>query len=262
METINKKITPALFVSHGSPMNAIAKNKYTSDLNKIGEQLFDVSAVVVISAHWETNGISITSSETLSTYHDFRGFPQELFDVEYPAKGALQLIPVIEKLVGEPIKHNSQRGLDHGAWSMLVHLFPKGNIPVLQLSLDRTKTFEQHYELAKKLFPLREQNVLVLLSGNLTHNISSADFRNVDAKPTEWAEQFDETIKKAFLQNDYNTLINIKDKSDVYRMNHPTDDHFIPLLYLMGLESENDKVEFPHMSWQHATISMRHILLN
>ncbi len=262
METINKKITPALFVSHGSPMNAIAKNKYTNDLNKIGEQLFNVSAVVVISAHWETNGISITSSETLSTYHDFRGFPQELFNVEYPAKGALHLIPEIEKLVGEPIKHDSKRGLDHGAWSMLVHLFPKGNIPVLQLSLDRTKTFDQHYELAKKLFPLREQNVLILLSGNLTHNISSADFSNVDAKPTEWAEQFDETIKKVFLQNDYNTLINIKNVSNVYKMNHPTDDHFIPLLYLMGLERENDKVEFPHMSWQHATISMRHILLN
>lgn len=262
MNTKDKKITPALFVSHGSPMNAIAQNAYSRDLNKIGEQLSNVSAILVISAHWETTGISITSSETLTTVHDFGGFPQELFDVEYPVKGALHLIPEIEKLIGEPIKHDSQRGLDHGAWSMLIHLFPNGNIPVLQLSLDRTKTFEQHYELAKKLSPLREQNVLILLSGNLTHNISSADFRNIDAKPVEWAEQFDETIKKAFLQNDSKTLINIKNESDVYRINHPTDDHFIPLLYLMGLESENDKVEFPHMSWQHATLSMRHILLN
>lgn len=256
------QITPALFVSHGSPMNAIAQNEYSRDLNQIGEQLSNVSAILVISAHWETNGINITSSEHLSTYHDFGGFPKELFDVEYPVKGALHLIPKIERLVGEPINHDSQRGLDHGAWSMLIHLFPKGNIPVLQLSLDRTKTFEQHYKFAKKLAPLREQNVLILLSGNLTHNISNADFKNVDAKPVDWALKFDETIKTAFLNNDVDTLVNIKKVSNEYKMNHPSDDHFIPLLYLMGLENENDKVEFPHMSWQHATLSMRHILLN
>ena len=262
METTNKKITPALFVSHGSPMNAIAQNEYTNDLNKIGEKLSHVSAILVISAHWETNGISITSSETLSTYHDFGGFPQELFDVEYPVKGALHLIPEIEKLVGEPIKHDSQRGLDHGAWSMLVHLFPNGNIPVLQLSLDRTKTFEQHYELAKKLAPLREQNVLILLSGNLTHSLSYANMSDVNAKPFDWAVNFDETIKTAFLNNEASTLVNIKTLSKDYKMNHPSDDHFIPLLYLMGVENKNDKVEFPHMSWQHATLSMRHILFN
>ena len=261
MET-TKHITPALFVSHGSPMNAIAKNAYTNDLNKIGEQLSNVSAILVISAHWETYGTYITSSETLPTYHDFGGFPQELFDVEYPVKGALHLIPEIEKLIEEPLKQDSKRGLDHGAWSMLVHLFPKGNIPVLQMSLDRNKTFEQHYELAKKLAPLRKQNVLILLSGNLTHNFSHADFRNIDAKPIDWAIKFDETIKNAFLNNDADTLVNIEKKSDVYKINHPSNDHYLPLLYLMGVRNENDIVEFPHMSWQHATLSMRHILLN
>ncbi|HLC82940.1 MAG TPA: class III extradiol ring-cleavage dioxygenase, partial [Bacteroidia bacterium] len=204
------QITPALFVSHGSPMNAIAQNEYSRDLNKIGETLRNVSAILVISAHWETNGISITSSENLSTYHDFGGFPQELFDVEYPVKGALDLIPEIEKLVGEPIKHDAQRGLDHGAWSMLVHLFPKGNVPVLQLSLDRTKTFEQHYELAKKLAPLRKQNILILLSWNLTHSLSYANMSDVNAKPFDWAINFDETIKNAFLNHDAKTLVNIK----------------------------------------------------
>lgn len=256
------QITPALFVSHGSPMNAVAQNEYTNDLNKIGIKLNNVDAILVISAHWETNGISITSSENLSTYHDFGGFPEELFKVEYPVKGALHLIPVIENLVGERIKHDSQRGLDHGAWSMLVHLFPKGNIPVLQLSLDKTKTFDQHFQLAKKLAPLREQNILILLSGNLTHNISSADFGNQNAEPIDWAIKFDETIKNAFLNNDSNTLVNIKTVSKEYKMNHPSDDHYIPLLYLMGVEKENDVVTFPHMSWQHATLSMRHILLN
>ncbi|OFY94395.1 MAG: hypothetical protein A3K10_02025 [Bacteroidetes bacterium RIFCSPLOWO2_12_FULL_31_6] len=261
MET-KKQITPALFVSHGSPMNAIAQNAYSGDLNKIGEQLSDVSAILVISAHWETTGISITSSETLSTYHDFGGFSNELFEVEYPVKGALHLIPEIEKLVGEPIKQDSKRGLDHGAWSMLIHLFPKGNIPVLQLSLDRTKTFVQHYQLAKKLAPLREQNVLILLSGNLTHNFSHADFTNIDAEPIDWAIKFDDTIKNAFLNNDADTLVNIDKKSYVFKINHPSNDHFIPLLYLMGLRNENDTVTFPHMSWQHATMSMRHIMLN
>lgn len=260
MET--KIISPALFVSHGSPMNAIAENAYTNDLNKIGEQLKSVSAILIISAHWETNGIHITSSETLPTYHDFGGFPQALFDVEYPVKGALHLIPEIEKLIGETLMQDSKRGLDHGAWSMLVHLFPKGNIPVLQMSLDRNKTFAQHYELAKKLAPLREKNVLILMSGNLTHNISKADFRNIEAKPFEWAIKFDETIKDAFLNNDVDTLVNIEKKSEVYKINHPSNDHYLPLLYLMGVRNENDKVTFPHMSWQHATMSMRHILLN
>jgi 4,5-DOPA dioxygenase extradiol len=261
MNTVEKNITPALFVSHGSPMNAIAENAYTSDLNKIGEQLKNVNAVLVISAHWETNGIYVTSSETLSTYHDFRGFPSELFAVEYPVKGALDLIPVIEKLIGEPLQHDSKRGLDHGAWSMLVHLFPEATIPVLQLSLDRKKTFEQHYELARKLAPLREQNVLILMSGNLTHNFSHLDFSNMDAQPVDWALKFDTTIKDAFLNNDPQTLINIKKISDVYQINHPSDDHYIPLLYLMGVRNEKDKVIFPHMSWQYGTMSMRHILL-
>ncbi len=259
---MNTQVTPALFVSHGSPMNAIAQNDYSADLNKIGEELKNVSAILVISAHWETNGLSITSSENLSTYHDFGGFPDELFAVSYPVKGALHLLPEIEKLAGEPIKRDDKRGLDHGAWSMLVHLFPKGNVPVIQLSLDRTKSFQQHYELAKKLAPLREQNVLILLSGNLTHNIQQADMRNINAKPFLWVEEFDETIKNAFLKNDHHTLVNIKIESAVYKINHPSDDHFMPLLYLMGLQRDKDKVTFPHMSWQHATLSMRHILLS
>lgn len=259
---MEKHLTPALFVSHGSPMNAIAENAYTNDLNKIGEELKNVSAILVISAHWETNGVCVTDSENISTYHDFGGFPKALFDVEYPVKGALNLIPEIEKLIGESIKRDSKRGLDHGAWSMLKHLFPKGNIPVLQLSLDRSKTFEQHYDLAKKLAPIRELNVLILLSGNMTHNFSHADFGNIDAKPIDWAIQFDETIKNAFLSNDASTLVNIEKTSDVYRINHPTNDHYLPLLYLMGIKNEKDKISFPHMSWQHATMSMRHILLN
>ena len=262
MKSSSKHIAPALFVSHGSPMNAIAENVYTNDLRKIGEQLENVSAVLVISAHWETNGIYVTDSEKLSTFHDFAGFPKELFEVEYPAKGATNLIPEIEKLLGEPLHKDKKRGLDHGAWSMLKHLFPKADIPVLQLSLDRKKTFKQHYDLATKLAPLREKNVLILLSGNVTHNFSHIDFNNIDAKPLDWALQFDDIIKNAFLKNDESTLVYIKHKNDVYPLNHPTDDHFIPLLYLMGVRNMKDQVTFPHISWQHGTLSMRHILFN
>lgn len=257
----SKHLTPALFVSHGSPMNAIAENKYTRDLNELGKQLSSASAILVISAHWETNGIYVTGSENLSTYHDFGGFPEKLFTVNYPAKGALHLISKLEELIGEPVLRDVKRGLDHGAWSMLLHLFPKGDIPVLQLSLDQNRTFEQHYELAKKLAPLREQNVLILLSGNLTHNFSHADFRNIDAAPFDWALKFDDTIKTAFVNNDAETIVNIDKVSDVYKINHPTKDHYLPLIYLMGVRYESDKVTFPHMSWQHATMSMRHILL-
>jgi 4,5-DOPA dioxygenase extradiol len=262
MNTTVEHITPSLFLSHGSPMNAIEHNVYTQDLKKIGNELKNVNAVLVISAHWETNGIYITDSEKLSTYHDFGGFPKELFAVEYPAKGALHLIPEIEKLIGEPLKRETKRGLDHGAWSMLVHLFPEANIPVLQLSLDHNKSFEQHYRLAKKLAPLREQNVLILMSGNVTHNFSHINFKNIDAKPLDWALKFDEIIKNAFLNNDAEALVNIKKTSDVYSINHPSDDHYIPLLYLMGVKNPIDKVTFPHMSWQYGTMSMRHILLN
>ncbi|MFL5763783.1 MAG: dioxygenase [Bacteroidia bacterium] len=261
MET-SAHFTPALFVSHGSPMNAIAQNEYTRDLEKLGHDLRSVNAVLVISAHWETNGIHVTASENLSTYHDFGGFPEQLFAVQYPVKGALSLIPELEKLIGEPVIRDAKRGLDHGAWSMLVHLFPEGGIPVLQMSLDRTKSFREHYELAKRLIPLRMQNVLILLSGNLTHNISNADFRNADAKPFDWALKFDNIVREAFVNNDAETLVNIEQVSDVYKMNHPTKDHYLPLLYLAGVRVKSDRASFPHMSWQHATLSMRHILLN
>jgi 4,5-DOPA dioxygenase extradiol len=257
-----KNITPALFVSHGSPMNAIAENQYTADLNSLGKQFKNVSAILVISAHWETNGIHVTAAENLSTYHDFGGFPEKLFAVEYPVKGALSLIPKLEKLIAEPVTRDAKRGLDHGAWSMLVHLFPDREIPVIQMSLDRNKSFEEHYKLAKRLAPLRKENILILMSGNLTHNFSHADFRNIDAKPLEWALKIDDTIKTAFENNDAETLVNIDKVSDVYRINHPTKDHYLPLIYLAGVRNENDKVSFPHMSWQHATMSMRHILLN
>jgi 4,5-DOPA dioxygenase extradiol len=259
---LHHHITPALFVSHGSPMNAVAENKYTQDLNAIGNKLKDVSAILVVSAHWETNGLFATASDELSTYHDFRGFPEELFAVKYPVKAALDLIPEIEKLTGDVIQRDTKRGLDHGAWSMLVHLFPDKHVKVLQLSIDRNKTFAEHLEFAKKLAPLREKNVLILASGNMTHNFSHINFSNENASPLEWAVQFDELVKNAFLNNDPEKLVRIKDQAELYRINHPTDDHFIPLLYLMGLRNENDKVEFPHMSWQYGTMSMRHILLN
>ena len=262
MENISNHIAPALFVSHGSPMNAVAENSYTQDLRKTGKQLENVNAVVVLSAHWETNGIYVTDSEKLSTVHDFGGFPKELFEVQYPANGALFLIPKIEKLIGESLIRDKKRGLDHGAWSMLKHIFPQANIPVLQMSLDKTKTFEEHFELAKKLAPLREQNVLILLSGNVTHNFSHINFENINAKPLDWALQFDETIKNIFLNSDETALININKNNTIYKLNHPTDDHFIPLLYLMGVKNKTDKVTFPHMSWQYGTMSMRHILLS
>ncbi len=243
-------------------MNAIANNDYTRDLRKIGEELKNVSAILVISAHWETDGIYVTDSEILSTIHDFGGFPKELFEVQYPVKGAVNLIPELEKLIAEPINRDNKRGLDHGAWSMLIHLFPKANIPVLQLSLNRSKTFKEHYELAKRLAPLREQNVLIVLSGNVTHNFSHINFGNIGAKPMDWAIQFDNTIKKLFLENEETSLIDINKTSNVYQLNHPTDDHFIPLLYLMGVKNKYDKVIFPHISWQYGVMSMRHILLN
>ena len=257
-----KNITPSLFVSHGSPMNAIENNAYTRDLNLVGKTLKSVDAILVISAHWETNGLYITDSEILPTYHDFRGFPKELYAIEYPVKAALNLIPEIEKLIGEPLKRESKRGLDHGAWSMLLHLFPEANIPVLQLSLDSSKTFEQHLELAQKLAPLRNQNILILMSGNITHNFSHLNFENEKVKPFDWALQFDEQIQKAFLTNDSNALLDLKNNKELFAINHPTDDHFIPLLYLMGLKTKEDQVTFPHMSWQYGTLSMRHILLN
>lgn len=254
----NNKI-PVLFVSHGSPMNAIDKNEFTQSLQKTGKEIFSnfkIDYIISISAHWITNGSYITINKDMPTIHDFWGFPKELYKIQYPAKGDPDFAHQIAKEFSLHI--TEEWGLDHGSWSILKWLLPEPVIPILQISLDSRKTFKEHFDFAHSLGILKNRNVLFLCSGNVTHNLSLVDFYDIDAEPENWAKMFDETIKQIFLDKDYNKLIYIQ-KDPLFLIAHPEPSHYIPLLYFAGLDTENH-LEFIYEGFQYKTLSMRSMI--
>ena len=202
---------PTLFIGHGSPMNALAENHFSKFLNRKGQALTGPSAILMISAHWETAGTKVLSVSQPQTIHDFSGFPKELYQVQYPAAGDLALAARIAALARQAqIQTSTDWGLDHGTWSVLTHLFPQANIPVLQLSLNVQLKPRQHFELAQELKKLRSEGVLIMGSGNITHNLSQLDWRP-NPRPMDWAIEFDEIIKKALVERNYQILFsNVK----------------------------------------------------
>lgn len=229
---------PAIFFGHGSPMNAIEKNRYTKIWTEITEKISPPKAILVISAHYETIGTKITSSEKLKTIHDFYGFPQELFNVKYEPLGDVKLAERIQKLIPE-LQLDPSWGIDHGAWSILLHTHPSATIPVVQLSIDKNKTPRQHYELAKKLRTLRD-DVLIIGSGNVVHNLGVIKWHAKD--PYDWAIKFDSEIKKALLEKDHEKIIEFQRLAGA-ALAVPSSEHFIPLLYILAQQMENEKVE-------------------
>ena len=204
--TAERHRMPALFVGHGNPMNAIEHNRFYSSWEALGQQLPRPKAVLCISAHWQTPGVRLTASERPETIHDFRGFPKALFAVEYPARGDPDLARRIADLLSDHRAGlDSARGLDHGAWSILVAMYPNADVPVVQLSLDATQPAAFHYNLAKQLAPLREEGVLVLGSGNIVHNLRRFSFDN--AEPLDWAVEFDEEVKRRIVSREHEGLI-------------------------------------------------------
>jgi len=245
METL--KITeqmPMLFLGHGSPMNAIEENEFVTGFRNIAKSIPKPTAILCISAHWVTKGTFVTAMETPETIHDFGGFPQELFEVQYPAPGSPELAEEVKHIVTKTdIGMDSQWGLDHGAWSVIKHLYPNADVPVIQFSLDFNKTPHDHYDLGKELSSLRWKGVLIIGSGNMVHNLRDVDWINPD-KGYVWAEAANEEFKKLILANDHESLIHYKELGNEIQQAIPTPEHYLPMLYILGLKQENESVSF------------------
>ncbi|MEJ2248162.1 MAG: 4,5-DOPA dioxygenase extradiol [Candidatus Lokiarchaeota archaeon] len=254
---------PVLFIGHGSPMNIISDNKFTQDMRKLGKKLPKPKQILVISAHWLTSGTKVLSSQKPRTIYDFYGFPKELYQIEYPSLGSPDLAKLIcDNLNSYDVKSDDTWGYDHASWSILKHMYPKANIPVLELSLDYgfnrwdLKSIEYHYQLAEKLAFLRDQGVLIIGSGNIVHNLGMIDY-DVDAPVKEWAKQLDEAVKENILNHNHRELVNFKKMGDVARLGIPTWDHYLPLIYTIALQKKDDHITFVHKGFQHGSISMR-----
>jgi 4,5-DOPA dioxygenase extradiol len=236
---------PVLFLGHGSPMNAIEQNEFVTGFRNIGKTIPKPNAIVCVSAHWETRGTFVTAMEKPQTIHDFGGFPQTLFDVQYPAPGSPDLAKQTKSLIKKTeVGLDDKWGLDHGAWSVIKHLYPKADVPVIQMSLDYYQTPQYHYELAKELKSLREKGVLIIGSGNMVHNLGMLawDKLNEDEYGFDWALEARAKMKSFILNGDYQSLINYKSQGKPFELSIPSPEHYLPLLYALALKEKNENV--------------------
>ena len=234
---------PVLFLGHGSPMNAIEDNQFVRGFKKIAETLPLPKAILCVSAHWFTNGTRVMAMEMPETIHDFGGFPPALYAVQYPAKGDPVLARETQQLLSPvKVKLDQDWGLDHGAWSVIKHLYPEANVPVIQLSIDYTQPATYHYELAQRLSSLRDKGILIIGSGNIIHNLRLVDFNNMDKDNYgyDWAIEAHESINTFLQDGNYTPLINYEKQSRAYQLAIPTPDHYLPLIYTLGLQQKNE----------------------
>ena len=259
---MKENIMPALFVGHGSPMNAIEKNRFSETWKNLAQTLPKPKAIVGISAHWETNGTFVTAMENPKTIHDFGGFPRQLFEVQYPAKGNIELAKkIVQTVKSKEIKTDmSNWGLDHGIWSVLVHMYAEAEIPVIQISLDRYAKPEQHYELGKELSTLREEGILFICSGNIVHNLRLVDWRNQNNE-YDWAKNVSEAIKSKITSHNHQSLIDFDSNNNEFKLAINSAEHYIPLLYLLGLERSEDEIEFFNDEIVMGSLSMTGVLI-
>lgn len=250
---------PVFFIGHGSPMNAIQQNAFTHSLKKMREIYPNPKAILCISAHWMTEGTWITHMKNPKTVHDFYGFPEELFNIQYPAPGSPDIAEFIKKTISDfTINLDDEMwGLDHGTWSVLRHIFPEANIPVLQLSLHMEKPPQYHYELGKKLKLLRNDGILIVGSGNIVHNLGV--MKGSSAEPYDWAIEYDELVKNKLLEKDYKFFVNDFNTSESGKLSIPTNEHYYPFLYSLGASDENDRMKFEFEGIDHGSVSMRTI---
>ena len=242
-----EKKMPVLFIGHGSPMNAIEDNEFSQRWHQMGKEIPTPKAVVVVSAHWLTKGTLVTAMSNPKTIHDFGGFPQALFEVQYPAPGSPELASEIQKLITNPaVELDHDWGLDHGTWSVVKHMYPDADIPVLQLSIDYYKPAAYHYELAKQLLSLRKKGVLILGSGNMVHNLRMVawDKLNEPEYGFDWALEMNEIFKNKISNGFHKELIQYEKLNKSATLAIPSTDHYYPLLYILALQTDNDKVEF------------------
>ena len=245
---------PVAFFGHGSPMNTLDRNRYTEAWRKVGDSIPTPKAIVCVSAHWYTEGTAVTAMSRPRTIHDFYGFPQALFDVQYPAPGQPGIARRVRDLLAPvDVALDDSWGLDHGTWSVLKHAYPKADIPVIQLSIDGTQPPRFHYDLARRLAPLRDEGILVAGSGNVVHNLR---LMRPGAQAFDWAVRFNESIREALAARDHATLIDFEKLGADARLSVPTPEHYLPLLYVAGLQREDESMTFPVDGYDLGSVSM------
>ncbi len=253
---------PALFIGHGAPTYVLGENKYNKAWKEIGKKIPTPKAVVCISAHWLTRGKTmVTAMPKPRTIHDFGGFPQAMYDMQYPAPGDETLAKEISNTIQNPhIELDHQWGFDHGTWTVLYHMFPNADIPVLQMSIDYNRDAQYHFDLAQQLQFLRKQGVLIVGSGNIVHNLSKLIFD--EQEKFDWAIEFDETSKNLMEKGDFKSLINYQSLGNEALLSIPTPDHYFPLMYTLGLKTEKDQISFPVEGVSFGSTSMRAVLIS
>ncbi|MGZ5188635.1 MAG: 4,5-DOPA-extradiol-dioxygenase [Kaistella sp.] len=236
---------PVLFLGHGSPMNAIEENQFVQGFRNISREIPKPNAILCISAHWFTNGTFVTAMQNPKTIHDFYGFPKELFAVDYPAPGSPELAKeTAELLLPEIVEEDHSWGLDHGAWSVIKHLYPNAEIPVIQLSIDYTKPPQYHFDLAKKLQKLREKGILIIGSGNIVHNLRMIDWKNINTVGAgwDWAVEAREKTNNWLLDGNFQNLIDYQNQGIALQTAVPSPDHYLPLIYSLGLKEKSENL--------------------
>jgi 4,5-DOPA dioxygenase extradiol len=248
---------PSIFFGHGNPMNALQQNLYTKGWAAIGNEMPRPKAVLSISAHWYVPGVAVTAMPAPRTIHDFGGFPTELYQVTYPAAGDPALASRVQTLLAPiSVSRDEKWGLDHGTWSVLCHVFPKADIPVAQLSVDETQPPAFHYEIGKRLAPLRDEGVLIIGSGNLVHNLHTYAWGRHPVAPFDWALRFETKVRTLLSEADDGPLIAYETLGRDARLSIPTPDHYLPLLYVIALRREGEQVRFPVEGIDGGSISM------
>lgn len=240
----NSSKMPLLFLGHGSPMNAIADNEFVASFQKLGRDIERPTAILVISAHWETNGTYVTAMEHPATIHDFGGFPQALFDVQYPAPGSPELALATQQLIRHTeVQLDDKWGLDHGSWSVVKHLYPEANVPVIQMSIDYKQPASYHYELAKELAQLRHKGVLIIGSGNMVHNLRMVSWQHLDSNyGFDWAIEANDKMKAFILDGNHQALIDFRKQGRAFDLAIPTPEHYLPLIYSLALQDKQDDI--------------------
>jgi 4,5-DOPA dioxygenase extradiol len=255
------KLFPALFIGHGSPMNISEVNDYTKHLKKLGNELPRPKAIVVISAHWLTKGTLVTGDMNPLQIYDFYGFPQKLYEIEYKPAGLPILAEQIIEIGGGKIQNSLKWGIDHASWSVLIHAFPKADIPVLEISIDLNMPPVYHYEVGQLLQKLREKEILVIGSGNLVHNLYDIDYKT-NSEPYEWAVEADDALKQLIITEDLEGLYSFPQKNKLGNKAVPSPDHYYPMLYVLGMKLPEEKIEFTYEGIQNGSISMRSFMIN
>ena len=251
------QIMPAIFFGHGNPMNAVMNNNYTEGWRRMGKQTPKPKSILSISAHWFVPKTGVTISTAPRTIHDFGGFPRELYQVQYPAPGDPELARRVKTLL-EPLQVNLDNswGLDHGTWSVLRHVYPAADVPVVQLSIDETQPSSFHFDIGRKLAPLRDEGILIVGSGNLVHNLHTYAWGRHEPDPYDWAIRFENEAKEMMLAGEYKPLINYETLGPEASLSIPTPDHYLPLLYVIATRQQGEVITFPIEGVDGGSISM------